>query len=202
MIYSVRRVPAEGVAAGVSNFHSAGTSARPETFFRVTHSDEGLHIRFDVKDSFVRSVCTERNGPVCKDSCVEFFFQPEGSAGYVNIEVNPCGTSHISFIRDWRRIPGGFADRMFPDASDIRIQTSHSGMIEPEIAADWFAVLDVPYAFMERVWGTEFNRRRFKANFYKCGDETSHPHWAAWSPIGEKLNFHAPDYFGVLELED
>jgi hypothetical protein len=35
-------------------------------------------------------------------------------------------------------------------------------------------------------------------NFYKCGDETSHPHWAAWSLIGEVLDFHAPERFGRL----
>ena len=38
------------------------------------------------------------------------------------------------------------------------------------------------------VWG---------ANFYKCGDETSHPHWGAWSPVDE-LNFHLPRCFGRL----
>ncbi|MCD6337129.1 MAG: hypothetical protein J7M01_02720, partial [Candidatus Marinimicrobia bacterium] len=32
-------------------------------------------------------------------------------------------------------------------------------------------------------------------NLYKCGDKTSHPHWASWSPI-DKLNFHQPKHFG------
>ena len=32
---------------------------------------------------------------------------------------------------------------------------------------------------------------RWRANFYKCGDETSHPHWASWSPVG-RLDFHRP----------
>lgn len=202
MIYTVAKVPAEGVSTRISCFHANSTSARPEVFFRLVHSDEGFHLRFDVKDCFVRSVCTETNGPVCRDSCVEFFFQPEGALGYVNIEVNPCGTSHISLIRDPHRVEGVFADRCFPDASDVRIETSHSGVIDPEIAADWFVTIDVPYAFMQRVWGADFNRCTFRANFYKCGDATSHPHWASWSPIGEKLNFHAPEYFGVLKLKD
>ena len=38
----------------------------------------------------------------------------------------------------------------------------------------------------------------WRANLYKCGDETSHPHWASWSPIGEALDFHVPEYFGEL----
>ena len=39
----------------------------------------------------------------------------------------------------------------------------------------------------------------WRANFYKCGDETSHPHWLSWSPVKE-LNFHAPDDFGELKF--
>ena len=31
------------------------------------------------------------------------------------------------------------------------------------------------------------NHGAWRANFYKCGDDTSHPHWAAWSPL-KKVN--------------
>jgi hypothetical protein len=40
----------------------------------------------------------------------------------------------------------------------------------------------------------------WRGNFYKCGDRTSHPHWAAWSPVDE-LNFHLPRCFGALRLD-
>jgi hypothetical protein len=40
----------------------------------------------------------------------------------------------------------------------------------------------------------------WRANFYKCGDETSQPHWAAWHPV-EALNFHLPQCFGQLRFE-
>jgi len=40
----------------------------------------------------------------------------------------------------------------------------------------------------------------FRGNFFKCGDETSHPHWASWSPISEELNFHRPETFGSIVL--
>ena len=42
----------------------------------------------------------------------------------------------------------------------------------------------------------------WRANFYKCGDATSHPHWASWNPIGEKLSFHKPEYFGEIVFAD
>ena len=33
---------------------------------------------------------------------------------------------------------------------------------------------------------------RPRCHAFKCGDQTSHPHWASWAPIGEALNFHQP----------
>ena len=42
-----------------------------------------------------------------------------------------------------------------------------------------------------------------KANFYKCGDLTSHPHYLSWSPIGTpKPDFHRPEYFGELIIKE
>jgi hypothetical protein len=38
------------------------------------------------------------------------------------------------------------------------------------------------------------------ANFYKCGDHTSHKHWASWQPVKE-LNFHRPEDFGDIVFE-
>ena len=37
-------------------------------------------------------------------------------------------------------------------------------------------------------------------NFFKCADDSSHPHWASWAPIGEALNFHQPQYFAPLRF--
>ena len=40
-----------------------------------------------------------------------------------------------------------------------------------------------------------------RANFYKCGDKTAHPHYLSWSPIHtEKPDFHRPEFFGELIL--
>jgi hypothetical protein len=42
--------------------------------------------------------------------------------------------------------------------------------------------------------------QRWRANCFKCADQSSHPHWASWAPIGEVLNFHQPASFGVFEF--
>lgn len=43
--------------------------------------------------------------------------------------------------------------------------------------------------------------RIWTANFQKCADETSHPHWVSWMPLPE-LNFHLPDFFGEIVFRD
>ena len=40
------------------------------------------------------------------------------------------------------------------------------------------------------------------ANFYKCADGSSLPHYLSWSPIPvEKPDFHRPEYFGELRFK-
>ena len=42
---------------------------------------------------------------------------------------------------------------------------------------------------------------RLRANFYKCGDKTAHPHFLSWNPVGTPSpDFHRPDFFGELIL--
>jgi len=41
----------------------------------------------------------------------------------------------------------------------------------------------------------------WRANFYKCADESSHPHWGSWADIGERLDFHQPECFGEIIFE-
>jgi hypothetical protein len=41
-----------------------------------------------------------------------------------------------------------------------------------------------------------------RANFYKCGDLTAHPHFLSWNPIDlPKPDFHRPEFFGTLTLK-
>jgi len=42
----------------------------------------------------------------------------------------------------------------------------------------------------------------WRVNFYKCADDTSHPHWLTWSPVDlPEPNFHHPQSFGILQFE-
>jgi hypothetical protein len=200
-------------AAEVDRFRPESSDHRPQTIARILYDDEALYICFHVEDRYVRSVITALNGPVCEDSCVEFFVAPvrhdQGAPhGYLNFEVNAGGSLHASHVRDPRRGPDGQFLDWTPlteaDAAHLKIATSLPNRIEPERTepVTWAAAWTIPFALLEQYVGPvrPVAGATWRGNLYKCGDETSHPHWAAWSPVSE-LNFHAPKDFGRLHFQ-
>ncbi len=189
-------------------YHENSTPHRPPVEARLLYTDRGLFGAFRVKDRYVRAVRTGFMDMVCFDSCVEFFVKPGDDAGYVNFEFNCGGNLHASYIEDWTRLPeGGFARyRLFAagDAGQVARWTDLPETVEPEIAdwTTWHLRFHVPFALLESFVGPlgEVPGQTWRANFYKCGDKTSHPHWGAWSPM-EVLNFHQPAAFGALVFD-
>ncbi|MDA1183074.1 MAG: carbohydrate-binding family 9-like protein [Acidobacteria bacterium] len=191
--------------APLAHFHPRSSLHRPRTDVKVLHSDEGLHVHFSVADRYVRVAHVGFQAPVYKDSCAEFFVRPGGTGGYLNFEMNAGGSLLASFIEDWTRTPEGFRRaRPLEPEWDTRISRVHAlpERIDPEITrpVDWSVQYMIPWSLIADVvgHGRPAPGDRWTGNFYKCGDETSHPHWAAWSPIGGELNFHAPERFGLL----
>ena len=191
--------------ATVAHFHPRSSTHWPRTEVKVVHSDEGLHVHFHVGDRYVRVAHVGFQEQVYKDSCVEFFVRPGGGGGYLNFEMNAGGSLLASFIEDWTRTPEGFRRaRPLEPEWDERVRRAHTvpHRVEPEIArpVTWHVQYTIPWSLFSEMTGHGRPRagESWSGNFYKCGDDTSRPHWAAWSPIGEVLNFHAPEHFGRL----
>ena len=65
-------------------------------------------------------------------------------------------------------------------------------------------IVAIPFAIIEKYASLKKPGQgvKWKANFYKCGDKTSHPHWLTWSVVeNPKPNFHLPQYFGTLQFD-
>lgn len=195
------------IPLSIAHFHPRSSLHRPMTEAKIAYSDEGLHLLFRVQDRYVRCVHQGFQTPVYKDTCAEFFVRPEGTGGYFNFEMNAGGSLLATYIEDWTRTPDGFAKFTRLDAKwDAAIPRFHSlpGRIEPELRRPtlWSLQYSIPWALFAayRTVSSPKSGDVWTGNFYKCGDETSHPHWAAWSPVGDALNFHQPPMFGALRF--
>ena len=193
--------------ADIATFRPEGSAHRPRVRTRWLYCSRALHGVFHVEDRYVRSVRTAFNEMVCKDSCVEAFLEPPGSRGYVNFECNCGGTLLASHITDPTRVPGGFKQfTRLSKADGDRVGVYHSmpQVVDPEITTPvtWIVQLRIPFALFERYTGPvgDPSGTTWRGNFYKCGDETSHPQWASWSPVSA-LNFHLPACFGEVSFE-
>jgi hypothetical protein len=198
---------AEAEPLRVDCFHPAGSEHRPVTEARLLFDAAHLYVFFRVQDRYVRAVADGFQGRVWTDSCVEAFLQPREDKGYFNFEMNCGGTLLLSYIKDPRRTPEGFADFTPVSAEQtegMHVYHSLPSRVDPEIEepVEWRLEYGIPLSLFEAYIGERPSPagERWRGNFYKCGDETSHPHWASWSPIGEELNFHCPEHFGLLEF--
>lgn len=193
-------------ALTVAEFHADSTAHRPLTEAKLAYDDRGLQLFFRVQDRFVRAVNTRLHGPVCKDSCVEFFFEPEGRPGYFNLEINCAGTPLMFFVR-YPTTAGG-ARQVTPlspsQMEQVSIRASLPKFIPIEIRKPltWWVQATIPFAVLADFLGPlgELEGRTWRANFYKIASHTSQPHWGCWSPIKKVLSFHQPRYFAPIRF--
>lgn len=161
----------------------------PKTQFRLMHSPQGLQLRFDVWERNIRATYQKPNDPVCRDSCVEFFFSPNANDGrYLSFEVNPLGTMLIG-------IGTGGQDLRYLD-TDRSIFGIAATL---QAGADfWQVSYQIPHAFIETYFAPL--APVFYGNFMKCADRSPTPHHGCWNPIGTPAPmFHVPAFFGKIE---
>ena len=188
----------------IGKWHRDSGAIRPLTYFRVLHDGRSLFLRYDVMDTFVKSVRTAPNSAVCNDSCVEFFVQPTPGAAYFNFEINAGGTMLLYEIRDARRTATGFADYNpvpLEWARQVEIRTSLPGKTARPIVGPiaWTVVFRIPLALFAARLGScsAVKGDVWRGNFFKCGGSD---HWGMWSDVGAELNFHQPAKFGELVI--
>jgi hypothetical protein len=192
----------------LAHFRPESSDHRPRTLARLLWDECAVYGIFRVQDRYVRCVHTGFMAPTYLDSCVEIFLQPKADKGYLNFEFS-CGGSLLCFyIVDPTRVPGGFRDfTPLPQADINQVSIYHSmpSRVEPEIVepTEWYLEFAIPLSVLEKWVGplAPVEGQEWRANLYKCGDETSHPHWASWAPLDE-TNFHLPHCFGTIQLEE
>jgi hypothetical protein len=177
----------------------------PNALARLAWDEESVYVIFRVEDRYVRAVAEKYQDPVCRDSCVEFFFTPGPDLGlsYFNIEIN-CGGTMLF----WWHPEGGKAIAVAAeDGGSIEVGHTLPKIVDPEIGepTTWTLEYRLPFAVVQKYCSDASQPAPdviWKANFYKCADATSHPHWLTWSFVDHPTpKFHLPQYFGILKFE-
>ncbi len=185
-------------------FRPESTSYRPLVRCKLLYDDSHLYGLFSVRDRYVRCVHTGFQAPVYEDSCVELFVRPKSDKGYFNFEFNCGGAMLASYVTDPTRINGRLAGATPLSLAEVRqvaVYGSLPPLVENEIEEEvtWSLEFAIPFVLFHGYVGSlgKVEGRQWQGNLYKCGNKTSHPHWASWSPLRDR-NFHAPWDFGVL----
>lgn len=178
---------------------------RPKVLAKLAYDDDAFYVIFRVEDRFVRAVARAYQDPVCKDSCVEFFFTPGAHLGlsYFNIEINCGGTVLFWWHPEGEKaVPVATAD-----FEQMEIGHTLPKTVDPEMEAPttWSLEYRLPFSVV-KTYCPDASKPApgvvWKANLYKCGDATSHPHWLTWSFVDHPTpRFHMPAYFGTLTFE-
>jgi hypothetical protein len=191
---------------GIDSFRLESTSHRPLVRCKLLYDDSHLYGLFLVRDRYVRCVHTGFQAPVYEDSCVELFIQPSPDRGYFNFEFNCGGALLASYVTDPTRINGhvaGATPLSLAEGRQVSVYSSLPHTMEHEIEDEvtWLLEFAIPFALLRSYAGSpvKVEGREWRGNLYKCGNRTSHPHWASWSPLRDR-NFHAPWDFGVLRF--
>ena len=162
----------------------------PKACGAVCYTDEALLVRLTCFEQSPKITYYQPNEPVYKDSCLEFFINPlPGQNTFCDFECNAAGTLLLGHFHE-----GSFGLLDPAARPDFQVKAVRESDF-------WQVDLTLPASFLEQTFpGFRFaDGGEMAVNFYKCGDETDHPHYSCWSPIeDEKPNFFHAENFGIL----
>ena len=153
------------------------------------YDEDTLYVHLQAIESDIRAENTEPLSPVCQDSCLEFFFQPEGENRYFNFEINPNGCLYIGFGHDRSDNTALYREDM-KELFSIQTDRTKNG---------WEVYYRIPVSFLRLFYPEYGFSGILRANVYKCGDMTDHKHYLSWNRVrSEKPDFHRPEDFGIM----
>lgn len=178
-------------------WYSAGKKQR--TTVRACYDAENIHLIFECEDVHIAASAREPNGPVCQDSCVEFFAGPPDTGQYFNLEINCCGDILLGYgqKRQNRILADPALIRQIEVATTVQERPKHESPDDD----GWILQVRLPLEVLNRLTGQAIKPspgERWRANFYRCGGRTD-PQYACWSPIQTPSpDFHRPEFFGTI----
>ena len=171
---------------------------KPKVLFSIAHNGDHIFIKYDVTETDALARYEHINDPVHKDSCVEFFINFDNEKSYYNIEFNRLGTCMGSYgtQRENRTLlPVEVLKKIKHECTLRHVEISK----EPGI--NWTLTVSVPAEVFCFHNFSSMPHQNCRMNFYKCGDDLTHPHYLVWNDIvSEQPDFHLSEFFGKVEF--
>ena len=158
---------------------------------QLCYDRENLYVHLWAEEKHIRAEYSAPLSPVHKDSCLEFFFIPDGGDRYFNFECNPNGCLHIGF--GYNRSTRVVLFRR--DAEELfKMQTART-------SDGWEVFYRIPLIFLRIFYPNLTFSGTIRANLYKCGDDTLQAHYLSWNPVtSDAPDFHRPEDFGIMKF--
>jgi hypothetical protein len=171
---------------------------KPSCQFKIARSASSVFIQFNVVETHIRALYTIDQEPVWEDSCVEFFCKQPQQNSYFNFEFNCIGTC-LATQRESKTLNVNPLSKDKTNSIKRFASLGRSPFEEKEGNFEWKLTVEIPFDVIDIQPG--HFPEILNANFYKCGDGTSVPHYLSWSHIStEQPDFHRPEFFGELLL--
>ncbi len=169
----------------------------PDTAFSVARSKTHIAVLYHVRGLDLRALALEDNGPVWEDSCCEFFISDPADGTYYNFEMNCIGTL-LGAKRKSRSECTHFPAETLERVKRYSTLAHKSRNLEGKIFG-WSIAMCIPFDMIGI--NPENLPATIRANFFKCGDKTAHPHFLSWNRVEvPSPDFHRPDFFGILDF--
>ncbi|TCW62428.1 carbohydrate-binding family 9-like protein [Treponema sp. J25] len=162
------------------------------TCVRIGYTDQFLYVRFDAYAPTLRARRTEPKSDVFRDDCLEVFLMPPGCR-YWAWEINALGTllDYQAYTQEGKEIEFEYP---WKSTAQYTVQYySQEKTLVLELALPWHDFERTEPPLPGTQWRISLNRIIL--------NEEEKPSYGSWSSFPkEKVSFHQPEYFGILEF--
>jgi hypothetical protein len=166
---------------------------KPIASFSIGHNGQNIFLKYYVEESAITAVHRQTNGPVYKDSCVEFFIGFDDGMSYYNLEFNCAGSCRLGYgvERDGRlAVPNCVVEKINHQVVFQNPQQDNRFTIKWELSL----VIPIDVFYYHRM--NTLEGKSFRMNLFKCGDDLPQPHYLSWTNLSTPIpNFHLPEAF-------
>lgn len=185
----------ESINIDVVNWHKEFPDC-PVVKLYIGYNQYFIFLHYSVKEKYTKARVENNNGEVWTDSCVEFFISWDNDISYYNFETNCIGKCLLGFTdKEGNKYR---AENQVLDK--IKIESSLGSMpFNERTNEQWHITIAIPVACFYRHQNLDIQGKQVHANFYKCGDSLSTPHFLSWTNIDTpNPSFHQPLFFGEI----